>query len=693
MINGELPPRSDGFRALGAWLVLIAIVVAFFASLEFQRPYFFLQDDNRDYFLPAFVHNVRAATDGQLAEYNFHQSLGRPHLSVGQTSTLHPLPYLAVFLSDAVLGHPFAAIEFLTLFYFLIGAGGMMAAGRAMGFPHVVALFLAVSWALLPFHVHVSQSWAIHAPLVAFLPWMIHGVLVLGRRRSAVAQLVLVNLLFFYTGYPQLFLYAALFQAPFLAGVLASPVGATREDMKPALARYLLVWALSAVLMLPLVMPMWGQIVASVYRSEALGFHTFRDGALRFAEYVNGTFFPFARLYDIPEIRLFLDQVPASFTHLGYAVLALIVIHVIAGRRHTLPARRRLLDVSLGLGIVGILWATGVLSPLLYWIPVLNRFRWPFKTHAFAAFFLLFIAAAGLDWILRRRWRWSRAAVIAILAFQTTNLWFLDLRFPKHGFLEHLDPVPLQEPLADELRTGRYISIGYEAERPRVFTAPTLGFNYATLWGLQGFGGYEPLVSVITHKATLKLDYEAVLSPDKDRIPLPYLRLWGVRWYIVNRPWNRVHGPQLEREGLVLRNSDAHRLVFEDPFAAPLVYAVRGECTPRWRLTYPGDDVETTVECRTDADLVISFLNREGLSVWVNGESAPVTATAFGRLVVNVPAGRHTVRVEYHDSLLDLGFWLSFVGVLVTAVIALAIRARGVRRRGSRADPASADAG
>ena len=69
-----------------ATVALLVILGAFFAALELKAPYYFLQDDNRDYSLPLWVGSARALAAGELGEFNFYQSLGMPLLSSGQSS-------------------------------------------------------------------------------------------------------------------------------------------------------------------------------------------------------------------------------------------------------------------------------------------------------------------------------------------------------------------------------------------------------------------------------------------------------------------------------------------------------------------------------------------------------------------------------------------------------------------------------
>src|SRR6185436_13385555 len=163
-------PRGEVMRR---YLIAFALIAAFFTAAEVARPYYFFQDDNRDIFLPFYVHNYRAALDGQLAQFNFFQSLGKPHFASGQVAAFSPVPYLAIFLSSAIFGHVFAAVDILVLIYLLIGAAGMVFLGRRLGFSDSASIFAAVSWPITPFNMLTSQSWTTYPPVIGLMPWIL----------------------------------------------------------------------------------------------------------------------------------------------------------------------------------------------------------------------------------------------------------------------------------------------------------------------------------------------------------------------------------------------------------------------------------------------------------------------------------------------------------------------------------------
>src|SRR6185369_7937425 len=107
------------------------------------------------------------------------------------------------------------------------------------------------------------------------------------------------------------------------------------------------------------------------------------------------------------------------------------------------------------------------------------------------------------------------------------------------------DVPPFTEPLKERFASGRIVSAGPDVvwDGERVVpgnSLPILGYNYAMLWGLQHFGGYEALLSGENFNASLRLINNSIFNVAPDTalnfstdVPLEYLRKWGVRWYVV----------------------------------------------------------------------------------------------------------------------------------------------------------------
>jgi hypothetical protein len=176
-----------------------------------------------------------------------------------------------------------------------------------------------------------------------------------------------------------------------------------------------------------------------------------------------------------------------------------------------------------------------------------------------------------------------------------------------------------------------------------------MGFNYATLWGLQYFAGYEVLVAKENLEATLKLEGRSVcnvIPGTKLNIPeiapLDYFRNWGVRWYVIDK---KV--PLIPTDQLKLLYSDKFRNVLEDSRALPLVFWRDGNGTASYQFRTNSIEIKTVRQ--TEGDLLVNVLANRYFSANIDGVDTSLRRTDDGKMVVTVPQGEHKVEIRYHE--------------------------------------------
>lgn len=664
-------------RRLAPYLIAIVIAVAFFALVEKVRPYYFFQDDNRDIFVPLYLHNYRAAADGQLAQYNFFQSLGRPHFGSGQVAALQPVNYLAIFLSYKVLGHPFATADIYLLLYLLMGVCGAVFLARLLGFSNTAAVFASVAWAYTPFNMLVSQSWTTYPPVIGTLPWILASALLVYRGRRVLGGwiFVLSHLVLIYVGAPQFVLYAGYAEAGLIVFVGFTDYAMKRlsnADAKRTAIAFALLVAVVAGLSMPLVYPMWKHTQLSAFRSGRLG-----DGALRVCsiqpmQLVNGLFVPQTRFYKGSGGEWCGTNFPASFVHQGYLVTLLVFAYPWL-RRKLREDQRVACDAAMATGVILALAMMGWLTHFVAMIPVANRMRWPFKYFGFANLLFVVVATASFEVLLSRfRATLRTAAGVLLIALQMVNVTALDLSFPDQAFFEHLDPVPLQEPLKEKLGAGRILTMGWKGGAKR-HTLYTIGYDYATLWELHYFGGYDPLVPSRNLQFTYTLDYTAIINRHPKNIRFDYLRFWGVRWYVVTPYFRDMYVPALEARGFRLAFKDPQREVFEDPLAEPIVGSPDCRTLSIGRL---GDDLTAILDCARDAEVRLRFLSHPYFTATIDGTPVEITTKASSQMTIPVPRGRHRMQLAYDDPAIDIGMSIGLMTVAAAAAYLVLRRRR-----------------
>jgi hypothetical protein len=420
---------------------------------------------------------------------------------------------------------------------------------------------------------------------------------------------------------------------------------------------------------------------SSAFRGESLSFGELTVCTISRIQLVNGLFYPFKRFAIPPNGQWCETYLPASFTHQGYLATLLLLLFPWA-RRRVPREHRRYFDGAFATGVLFLLAALGALTWITAEIPIVNRLRWPFKYFGFGNFPLMLSTAPAFDAIVQ----WRKSATgrsrlgIALIALQVFNLAALDLSFPRQAFVEHLDPLPLEEPLRPMLANTRMVSVGcVRAEKLR--TVASLGYDYATLWELHHFGGYDPLVPYQNYQLTLGLDYQAALCKEPALVPVEYLRQWGVRYYILKEPPANWYAPTLLKWGMRRVHSDRDRIVLQDPAAAPLA---GGSGCALQRLGRRGDDLTAVMACSADSLVTLRFLFDPRFTVTVDGVLSKAVETETNQLSVAVPRGVHEVRVAFDDPRLDEGLWIALFALVIVTGFALL---RAVRRRSASAPP------
>ncbi|HOX23077.1 MAG TPA: hypothetical protein PLL10_06390, partial [Elusimicrobiales bacterium] len=422
----------------------------------------------------------------------------------------------------------------------------------------------------------------------------------------------------------------------------------------------------------PLLLPMWLQMKFSALRAQPLSYAQYSSWAAAPLMWLKGLFWPFlSQTASVAERgAAFYDAFTPCFSHIGYAPLLLLLGWPFLPAQGVLRHRRLAAAV---LALLALLWAWGVLSPLLYHMPILNRFRYPLKLLLFANFFLLLAASMSLESWLEHILPEGRRPVSTCAAFAVllAGAAFVYGISPRRNFYVNLETVPLAEPLKDQLSRGRVLSLGEHEGRGAGFSAHLAAYNFATLSGLQHFAGYDPLLPLETAVKTGWLNYSSIIALDgkSTAAQIKYWRGWGVRWYLVDKAQSELYGPWLRAAGLEQASEEQRRVIFEDKSARPMAYAVseRGAVVP---LAYGIKSYGADIKYEGNAPAVVeaNLIWLPFFKAYVDGAKAAVLKTPEGKLAVVVPDGSHEVRFVYSDPLFFLGFYLALA---VAALLAL----------------------
>jgi hypothetical protein len=654
------------------WLLGLGLLTAvFFIFLEHVSPYFFLEDDNRDYSLPLLVHFYRALAGGEIGQFNFHQFLGNPCLA--SSPVFYPPMYFSVWLSKLFTGDVQWSMDIFAFLHTLVSAPGMYFFLRKAGLGEKASFWGGAALAINTYTAFVGASWWIIFPVLGFIGWLNYLLLCLAEAPTLYNMLLLtaVRVALFYSGYAQYFLYEFLMEA--LLALLIFRKKPWDARAKKFVFEYVYGVLLTSACALPLVLPTMAHMALSADRSTALVFGSFTSIKYRIDLWLLGQVYPFFdtlltqnqflhwRLTN-PGFAAFM--IPYT-SHTGYVSLAAVIL-LLCKYRAELRARQYFMPLALCAGMA-LLWASGALNHIIYLLPLLNRFRWTFKVGIFVTFYTLALAACGLDTLLNATADAKRRNTIFTLAVALT---FLDLGILyagnyQHSFIRHDVPNPIAEPLQKELSDGRIFTLGYMTGAD--FDPGGIGFNYATQWGLYHFAGYDSFVTKNNFEAALKLNYISSYCGIMHENAIKYYRNWGIKYYVVKRSKAAAYAEQLAPFGIMPRYEDARRVVFFDPQAKPLVYRDGDDAPVNFTAKTNRLDFET--DFSTASTVAAAFLYNPNFTATLDGAPAPVVENRLHQLSLSVPSGKHSAAFIYRDPKLALGFYLGLLGLAALALL------------------------
>ena len=456
-VYAKASSRRRDIAAVSAILVLAGL---YFAVLELREPFYFLWDDNASFFLPCYVYNHDSVIGrGELPHLNYHQYLGHTYLASGQTAVLYPPLYLGLALTRLGWGDLRAVIDVLAVLHFLAAALGMYFLLRRFAVRPVSAVAVALLWMSSPFLVVVTRSWIFVAYAAALLPWGLWALERLLERPSAprVFAVATVKALFLYQGYVQYAVLATLFEGLYV--LLRWLAGADlRAQWKRHAAAYAGALAAAAALAAPVLFPMLHAKQVSAYRTGSLSFEEFISNALDL-----GTFFS-AQLFQFEPRALHLST--GAIFYVGIPNLLALAALVRA-------RRRRPFLLALGVALTALVLSTKAFG-IMYHLPVLSSFRWPFKSYLIVLAFLAIPLAGGYDvWLSARRRAVRAIGALLLAAALTGNLAIvfsktLDAPFGPNRLRDNVATLRAEAAQLIPLEHGRVVSMWMSPLEPDI---------------------------------------------------------------------------------------------------------------------------------------------------------------------------------------------------------------------------------
>ena len=663
---------------------LALLTIGMLAVIELQHPYYFLHDDNVHQNLPYYIHNLRAVLAGEFPLFNFHQFLGTPVFSCIQSAALYLPNYGALCLSKLFLGHYFGTMEFIAGFHLLLAVLGFFWLMRSFGLNEWSCCFGAIAWAFCGFVMTAGNSWIQVVGYAAYFPWiLLFSLRLLGRfELSSFTILVILRVLALFIGYPPYFIYTVTFDILAMLLLyfvfanthpLSRKYGTVYRPDRGGFMFFLIKQGINylcvALLAAPLLLPAMYQIGLNTKRKAPLNWEEYSLYSYKLSYWLNGLFTP------LSDMKCDYWSEQQFLSHIGWLTLLFCVATV-----WQKSVNRRLVLVFLGLALFAFLWANDTfVTRLFYYLPFYNRQRWPFKLAFFTSFFLVVVASFGFDaWYQRIKGSSvrNRAMLVILLLLHSGNFLVLYSSTPQRVFSNNFEYVPYAEQLQETMKTGRIVTVVPRDARDEgkpvthSFTFPLLGFNYATIFGLYHFAGYEQLLSEKNSTAALGLYFSADFYVDSDTPfnppadDLKYFRKWGVKWYILDNKV-RFEGSNL----LKTVSQDEHRTVLYDAAAKPFVFWQDDPSAGGSDYLFSTNRINVATERKNSGQLLVNVLYNPFFVATVDGRSEKITETADMQILIPIPPGRHVVEIAYVDPYFVTGLYIASLFLVVVFIL------------------------
>ncbi|MBU0761570.1 MAG: hypothetical protein KKD39_00960 [Candidatus Altiarchaeota archaeon] len=649
--------------------MLITTLLVFFSLIiiELQHPNFFLNDDNLTACLPIFFYNYDSVVHGEIPFFNFHQYLGVEHPPLLSRS-LYPPTYVSVFLSYTLFGNYLSAIDIYVMLHIIAGGVGIFLLLSKLKLDKTACIFGSITWSLNSFVVYGSDSWIVISPTVAYLPLLLLFDYILFEKFSPKTFLlsVFLRILYFLEGYAQYFIYTLIFEILFinLLLVLTNPC---RKSLKLFFQKNKTLFVgclISLLFILPLVISSVNSVNKSYSRSKNLFVLDFLE-----RPYHPGQFFSDLTFSNVINYS---DYEKDTQSFIGYVGIMTIPLIFYLFYKLQVSGRKRIVYVFTALLITA--YALSAFTPLqiiLYFIPLLNRFRWFFKIHLYTIFFIVILSSYGFDILQGKLKQKKRQLAAFILFLHLLTLLGVYIISPVYNFAppfqnNAISPF-VDDPIQSVLREGRIITVSNSSGWEGVVRDPVLyGYSYATLHGLIHFYGYDVSLPKTNFEKTLHYFPYSPVLPDKTQIPT--LRRWGVRWYLMPKNTPHEYLRVLAESDLTLFYVDGKRIIYEDKSAKPLVFLRKqGEAD---ELTYDiaSNGIHVEAFNSKEQPLYFNWLFNDNFIAFIDGAET-VVGSDGGMTYVVVPEGKHNIKLIYHDRALINSLTLQLFIVLVFSAV------------------------
>ncbi|HEX2949221.1 MAG TPA: hypothetical protein VHV83_06590, partial [Armatimonadota bacterium] len=546
---GMQPPVHSTTPIEKTWvwcLVGLLIVIGNLAVVEIAFPFFFTQDDNFSAFLPNVLHAYRNILQGILPTWNPYQYLGIAHASNPQCTFFYPPMFLSYLASRLIFRSEMYTLDIFAWLHLLGGYLIVFLLLRKVEVRPWYAMAGAIAFTLSGFFLILGRGWVSFAYYTVYEALLILQLIALQRGNASWKWLLGTGAIIglsYYLGCPQMWAYMLLFFTVAVVLMMSSGAVSVRHGLLTVPA-VLLGLAVAS----PLLLPQYQETMRFIQqRTSQLG-EGIGHGLL-------ASFFPYPLSFIPYDPRGYswsqygpIGWVNGDYQYLTqlyysgtlFSVIAAVVLLAACGYVVTRCVVQR--NVWLGTALIAANLALGAIAGgwlVLSLLPVLSKFRGPFKLIGFLNLFLILGAAIVVERLLRhyRVKQWLEYAGVALVCMLMTY----HCLQPHPAFFRFGDkPYPAlpatYQPIVTQSHSttpARIYSFGPYRHGGSNFVW-ALSLNFPTVYGIPALTGYDPLLSLSPEMTAA--------SKGIKRSFVSAMQAYGVRWIIMT-----YHCPQKVR--------------------------------------------------------------------------------------------------------------------------------------------------
>ena len=689
----KLGNKGDSDKSSLDIIIVISVILAILSIIEIRfGGYFFVHDDNLQSYLCLYKHTFDGLMHGSLSLYNFHQFMGIPFVDEGQSGVFNPLVYISVGLSKLFTGDVFATIDIMTFFALSAAGVTMYLLLKELGTGRCIAILGGIAWALNSFTVNMAKAWMITTFFTAIFPLMIFASIRLVYKSDLKSYIyaAIPRVLMFYTGHPQFFLYSVIFEGiTYVMYTLI--VKADRKTKLSCLARFCISYIPVVILCLPLLFIQFRATTNSEVRSNKIYWEFFLNGRMLPSDLVKGIFVPWMAKADYGDLANFKD-INSNLAHVGYpviiAILLIPVLIIVMVRKKADLRKLKVIIPFVPGAVIAVLWATSeAFLAIIYHIPMLNRFKFPFKLVLFFDFFIVVVGCLLMELILKSffvKTLLRKVTLVLLIGSEILGYLVLYTIFPAPQYgISNKVTLPYKPGYIDLVKDdGRVVTTAYsmyytkDVSLPDNFYIDSMGFNYATLYGVDNVLGYSVFLSKEFYMNLNELGIKYSENASFIETPPQLVELmtrYGAKWFILPKPSNPGEAfaaleEYLEKSGVVRHSEYETCYVYINTNAIALVHPV-SDCNPQDTVTFVENIndivINTSADFKAD-DIAMIYSYNERLHLYVDGKEEDIRISDDGtHLLASVPDGAHEVILRYQDESIILCTVILVAGMFV----------------------------